>query len=174
MTEFNQENEQNIKPVVEKSRNLNLKEFLWNLHHEYLSAILRSKIYFKPNDISYWTRVSGFKKEKVINISGQIKAENIFTDNKVYSEILAFTLPDFCIFNFSYKNFEEREDLLPKEKKHYYKMDTDMICQSPNSQEPLKGVCCDVNYDREVLSLKYNDKFYTFQFNEARRVLEGI
>ncbi len=162
--------------VIEKSRDLNLKEFLHLLQYEYVSARIRSQIYQKENDIKYWNKVSIGKKEKVINVSDRLKTEiNIFTNHIELQKYIDLCMPKFGIISLSYKDNKEWEDLIDKEKQLYYKLGIAIISNSPNSLYEYSGIIEDINYKREVLTLKEdgNNLLHTFGFNEVRRIFDN-
>lgn len=71
-----------------KTRNLSVAEYFLQLQKEYLIADFRRKIYFNPKDKSYYKRVMGYKKEKIVGIAernNQLKS--IFTDSIALRQI---------------------------------------------------------------------------------------
>lgn len=70
-----------------KTRNLSVAEYFLQLQKEYLIADFRRKIYYSPKDKTYWTRVCGFKKDKIQSISKRNNLNSIFNSEDKLSEL---------------------------------------------------------------------------------------
>ena len=70
-----------------KTRNLSVAEYFLQLQKEYLLAEFRRKIYFNPKDKAYYSRVMGYKKEKIDSIAKRNRLNSIFTDNVTLKQI---------------------------------------------------------------------------------------
>lgn len=70
-----------------KTRNLSVAEYFLQVQKEYLIADFRRKIYFSPKNKAYWTKVCGYKKQRIENISKRNNLNSIFNSESKMNEL---------------------------------------------------------------------------------------
>lgn len=70
-----------------KTRNLSVAEYFLIIQKEYLIADFRRKIYFSPKDKAYWTKVMGYKAQKINDIANRNRLNSILNDSDKMKEL---------------------------------------------------------------------------------------
>lgn len=70
-----------------KTRNLSVAEYFIAIQREYLIAEFRKKIYFSPNDKSYYQKVMCYKAEKINNIASRNRLDSILNNSSKLEEL---------------------------------------------------------------------------------------
>ena len=70
-----------------KTRNLSIAEYFLQLQREYIIADFRRKIYFSVKNKNYWTKVCGYKKERIIDIAKRNRLHSIFNSEEKMNEL---------------------------------------------------------------------------------------
>lgn len=73
--------------ATKKTRNLSVAEYFLAVQKEYLIAEFRKKIYFSPNDKSYYQRVMNFKAEKINDIAKRNRLDSILNNSNKMEEV---------------------------------------------------------------------------------------
>lgn len=145
-----------------KTRDLSTLEFLEVLIKEYFVAELRRKIYTKTSDRKYWKKISGFKKQKIIDISNRNRLPHVFEDvekmNEAYDRFYPLgELPNTLL---------NKKDLLA-----YYRVETDVTVTLNDKIVTGKIVASDTKTATvEVYMFDDNSK-HKFRFPQVRRIL---
>lgn len=112
---------------TEKTRDITLYEYLDCLQLEYIQAELRSKIYPKPKDKTYWKKVMSGKKAKIDDIAGRNGLPTIFTDNLIKDQYRAKIVNDTGIPSFIYKEASiDDDEFKEKDFCYYYSIDNEV------------------------------------------------
>ena len=73
--------------MAKKTRNLSVAEYFLAIQKEYLIAEFRKKIYFSPNDKSYYQKVMRFKAEKINDIANRNRLDSILNNSYKMEEV---------------------------------------------------------------------------------------
>jgi hypothetical protein len=73
--------------ATNKTRNLSVAEYFVAIQKEYLIAEFRKKIYFNPNDKTYYQRVMNYKFEKINDIAKRNRLDSILNNSITLDEI---------------------------------------------------------------------------------------
>jgi len=137
-------------------------EYLNVLTKEYFVAELRRKIYSKSNDRKYWKKISGYKKDKIIDISNRNKLHHIFNDETK--------------MNAAYNVFYPLNEIPPiilnqKDLFSYYKKDNDVTIT--DNGKVLVGRIKEVDLKTAKVEVVLFDstEHKMFRFNQVRRIL---
>ena len=92
------------------TRHLSVAEYFLQVQKEYLIADFRRKIYFSPKDKNYYTRVCGYKKNRIDKISERNKLHSIFNSEEKLNELRhelfdSFGRPKFQMSEEDNKNY---------------------------------------------------------------------
>lgn len=71
-----------------KTRNLSVAEYFLAIQKEYLIAEFRKKIYFSPNDKSYYQKVMNYKAEKINDIANRNRLDSILNNSERMEEMM--------------------------------------------------------------------------------------
>ena len=92
------------------TRHLSVAEYFLQVQKEYLIADFRRKIYFSPKDKNYYTKVCGYKKNRIDKISERNKLHSIFNSEEKLNELRhelfdSFGRPKFQMSEEDNKNY---------------------------------------------------------------------
>jgi len=73
--------------MTTKTRNLSVAEYFLAIQKEYLIAEFRKKIYFSPNDKSYYQKVMNYKTEKINDIANRNRLDSILNNSSKMEEL---------------------------------------------------------------------------------------
>ena len=73
--------------MKDKTRNLSVAEYFLAIQKEYLIAEFRKKIYFNPNDKSYYQKVMNYKVEKINDIANRNRLDSILNNSLKMEEL---------------------------------------------------------------------------------------
>jgi hypothetical protein len=140
---------------TEKSRNIPLIDFLEALQIEYIVAEIRSKIYYKPKDKSYWKdRVMTGKKDKITHITvNNPSMDNIFNSTDERDRVRGKIIKKFGLPNFHYKDDFQRLELEHKDFYAFFSKGAEIIVKTSET-ETEKGVIVRAAPDRQLVTVK--------------------
>lgn len=88
-----------------KSRHISFEETLRSLENEYISNLIRSKIYLLSQDIRHYKKVMGVKREKIESIGKRKELKTMFNDFDLKENAFSRVIP---VFGFPYLVYNER------------------------------------------------------------------
>lgn len=142
--------------MTEKTRDLPLLQFLEVLQIEYVVAELRSKVYYKAKDKTYWReRVMSGKQQKISDIvSRNPGIPTIFNSPQEKERIKSVVIPEFGFPNFHYKDEEQRLELEFKDYQNYYSKNSEVRVKV-SEKEVKTGNSIYLSPDRQFLTVKF-------------------
>lgn len=140
---------------MDKSRNLNLKEYLHNLQLEYVSAWVRATINTKQKNIDFWKKLMYLKAPKITDVAQKVKITNtVLSDSSTFYQYLEQVCPIGKEINLSYKSYDDVVEYKPKEKKLYYAIDSIVSVIEHNKITPKIGTIINVDLVKEKVDIK--------------------
>lgn len=112
-----------------QERSLSVLEYLEVLQREYLVADLRRRIYPKPKDKNYFTRVMDRKRKRIEDIASRNKIPTIFSSDQEMDRVREDVYGPNGYPQFTYRDLEEEQELKYKDFKYYYRTNSDVRIQ---------------------------------------------
>ncbi len=139
---------------INKTRNIPLSEFLEVLQLEYVVAQLRSKIYFKPKDKTFWgERVLEGKRKKINDILERNPGTpSIFDSPKEADRIKSLIFREWGMPNFYYRDEEQRLELEIKDFFNYFSKGASVKVRS--DKDIRTGVIISTDENRQFVTVK--------------------
>ena len=138
-------------------------DYLHKLETEYFEAEIRMKIHHSPKNKRFWSKVMGYKKEKILSISNEIDVDCIFTDIDTHKNTKKLVYPDDV--NRNPKMFLSDEEMIL-----YYSLGSDVKVFTEN--DTFLGKIVSFNPDKKILSVKKrgSDTIVLVLLNNARKI----
>ena len=160
------------KRTTTKSRHLSTYEYYEIVQIEYICAILRAKIYPKPQDKEYWNKVATSKKVVIENISERNRQlPSIFTDSDLESALQRRVYRENTYPIFVYKNEEQKLNQEYLDLCYYYGKGSDVRFLDEDSGEYVVGKVKEYKPFSSTLIVIYNEKEVKTKVETTRRIL---
>lgn len=135
-----------------KSRNLSIFEFFEILQLEYMTAELRKRIYPKPADKRYYTKVMSFKKDKIADIASRNTLPSIFNSVEEKRNLYRKFYNEKGLPNFVYRNDQDEEKFAPQDREHYYSQGAEVKVHT--DEGIIVGEIYEVNFSKSIIFVK--------------------
>ncbi len=147
---------------MKKDRDLSPLEFYDILQREYFENLLRSKIYPKRKDKTYYKKVMKFKKEKILDISAKNGLPNVFHDQDIEATFRGLIFPSQGL---------PPINLTEDDIANYYSVGSDVRINTGVDIELGRITGISPNFEIISVKLKNDSKIKDFTFKHITRIL---